>query len=147
MRLLLIPQAIGLFCRRRKETRTTATTKPVPVAEERRAKGQVPLFHEKREEEGAGEISLFLDGLERESILGSEARFLSALKEIYFLLPRVGTVDSWSREIERIMLAEDEVKRVGRDARRKDGRTRRHTAGHENGNEGGRREGRKEGRK
>lgn len=42
------------------------------------------------------------------------------------------------------MLAEDEVKRVGRDARRKDGRTRRHTAGHENGNGGGRRERRKE---
>jgi len=40
------------------------------------------------------------------------------------------------------MLAADEVKRVGREARRKDGRMRRrHTAGHENGV--ARREGRK----
>lgn len=39
------------------------------------------------------------------------------------------------------MLAADEVKRVGREARRKDGRMHRHTAGHENGV--ARREGRK----
>lgn len=42
-------------------------------------------------------------------------------------------------------MVDEEVKRVGREARRKDGRMRRRTAGHEDGDEdrGARREGRK----
>ena len=44
----------------------------------------------------------------------------------------------------RIILAKDEeVKRVGREMRRKNGRMRRHTAGHEDEDRGARREGRK----
>lgn len=101
-------------------------------------------------------LSIFPDGLERESILGSEARFLSALKEIPCFLLRVGT-DSRSREIgssrrmrggSRARARRMKLKRVGREARRKEGRAAANgeIRGRRGGGDGGKRAA-KEGRK
>lgn len=99
-RLLLIPQAIGdgLFSRRRKETMTTTKS----GGGKRKARGAP----EKSKEVEGEKVALFPDGFERESILGSEARFLSDAERNPLLPP---SYFEWapshrlsrSREIER----------------------------------------------